>query len=171
MCLFSGHYLVDYDILAVRVKKYGVTIRHMHPVAFPGGIQTLNIPMYLRKMGKTIEVFRYYPTILLMKAGKKIINSLIDPQIHQISLPESEFLLCPVPRNSCLGGINGIKIRNKLQSLMFTDQLRDRFVKCLTRVTQIRESCPCAWGQGNPLVRYLPFLDIFNHSARHHTCQ
>jgi len=79
MGLFGGHYFVDYDILPIGVEEYRIPKRHMHPVAFPGGIQTLNITMYLRKMSKTIDVFGNYPTILLMKGSKEIFNSLSDP--------------------------------------------------------------------------------------------
>jgi len=84
MGLFGGHYLVDYDILPVRVEEYSVTIRHMHPVAFLGGIETFDVPTGMRMMSKTVDVFDNNATILLMKASKKIISTLCYLQMQKI---------------------------------------------------------------------------------------
>jgi hypothetical protein len=82
MRLFGGHYLVNYNILSIGEEKYRIPKRHMHPITFLGSIETLDVSMRIGKISKTIDMFCYYSTILLMKAIKKIINSLSDPQIH-----------------------------------------------------------------------------------------
>ncbi|MGA2934132.1 MAG: hypothetical protein ABSD81_03140 [Methanomicrobiales archaeon] len=84
MSLFGGHYLVDNDILPVRVEEYGVTVRHMHPVAFLGGIETFDVPMCMRMISETIDVFDYDATILFMKASKKVFGTLSYLQMQKI---------------------------------------------------------------------------------------
>jgi hypothetical protein len=79
MSLFGGHYLVDHDILPIGVEEYRIPKRHMHPVTFLGGIETLDVPMRLGKISKTIYMFSYNAAIFLMKGRKEIINSLSDP--------------------------------------------------------------------------------------------
>ena len=95
MSLFGGHYFVDYDILPVGVKEYSVTIRHMHPVAFLGIIETFDVPMGMRMICETINMFDYDATILLMKALKKIFGTLSYLQMQKIHsvVPSSCFAL------------------------------------------------------------------------------
>jgi hypothetical protein len=95
MSQFGGHYFVNNDILPVRVEEYGVTIRHMHPIAFFGGIETFDVPMGMRMISKTINVFDYDATILLMKGSKKIFGTLSYLQMQKIHsvVPSSCFAL------------------------------------------------------------------------------
>jgi hypothetical protein len=94
MRLFGGHYLVNNDVLRIGIEKYSISIRHMHPVAFLGSIETLYISMYLGKINKTIYVFGNYPTILFMKISKKIFNTwcYLKQKLHSV-IPSSCFAL------------------------------------------------------------------------------
>lgn len=83
MGLLGGHYLVDHEFLSVRVKEYGIPIGHMHPVTFLGCVETLDVPMSIRMICKTINVFGYDASVLLVKGLKKIVNSCGYPYIQK----------------------------------------------------------------------------------------
>jgi len=94
MRLFGGQYLVNYDILSIGEEKYRVPKRHMHPITFLGGIETLDIPMNFGKISETINMFGYYSTIFFMKMSKKIFDTLcyLKQKFHSV-IPSSCFAL------------------------------------------------------------------------------
>lgn len=85
MGLFTGHDLVNNEYLILWVKEYRIPIGNMHPIAFFWGIKPFNIPMRLRMINKTIDMFSYYATILLRKVRKKLFCVFSDCQFQIIT--------------------------------------------------------------------------------------
>jgi hypothetical protein len=65
MSLFRSHNLIYDNSLGMKIKKYRITIRHMHPVTFFWHREPLYVPLGVRMVRKTINVFRYNTAIFL----------------------------------------------------------------------------------------------------------
>ena len=76
MSFFGSHYFVDNEIFPVGVKEYSIPVGYMHPIAFLRGIETFYVSTCMRMINKTIDVFRYDTTVLLMKGLNILIDSL-----------------------------------------------------------------------------------------------
>ena len=83
MGLFGGHYLVHNEIFTIGIQEYGIPIGYVHPVAFLRGIEPFNISTCMRMIDKTIDMFRYYATVLLMKVINIFFNSSGNPNIQK----------------------------------------------------------------------------------------
>jgi hypothetical protein len=53
--LLISHNLVNENGLITRIKEYGITIGHLHPVPFFWYVEPFYIPMCMRRVGKTIN--------------------------------------------------------------------------------------------------------------------
>ena len=158
MSLFTSHNLVNDNGLITRIKEYGITIGHMHPVPFFWHVEPFYVPVCVRMVGKTINMFSDDTAILLRKVSKEFYCPFGDFSVQGITSCKAKILLCPVPRHCLFSRIDIIKISDELQSLMIGDQLRNCIIKGLAWFSQLGESCPCARCQGNSLGCYLSFL-------------
>jgi len=158
MSLLSSHNLVDDNCLITRIKEQGITIGHVHPVPFFWRVKPFYIPVCMRMVGESINMFSNDTTILLRHGCKEFYCPSGDFYVQGITSYKAKILLCPVPRHSLFSRIDIIKISDELQSLMIGDQLRNCIIKGLAWFSQLGERCPCARCQSNSLGCYFSFL-------------
>jgi hypothetical protein len=158
MSLFSSHNLVDDNGLITRIKEYGITIGHVHPVPFFWHLEPFYVPVCVWMVGKTINMLSNDSAILLRKVSEEFYCPFRDFYVQGTTSRQTEILLCPVPRHRLFSRIDLIKISDELQSLMIGDQLRNCIIKGLAWFSQPGECCPCARCQSNSLGCYFSFL-------------